>query len=134
MAEESFVTAVARPASRREPGQVGVENFRIVQIEDLNTPNALVNREEVIAGYRQSFDRAGEDALPPGCPRRVGGCAEELAFVFAGLPIEDLDHGVLFARDKEIAFGLVDRDALAAMEVRVSCRARLLELPTRIDR
>ena len=49
MAEESLVTAVARPASRCESGQVGVEKFRIAQIEDLNTPDALVNREEVIA-------------------------------------------------------------------------------------
>src|SRR5262245_44072071 len=133
VAEESFVTAVARPASRRESVQVGVENFRIAEIEDLNTTGALVNREEVIAGYRQSFDRAGEDALTRGFTRRVGSRAEELAFVFARLPIEDLDHGVFFAGDEEIALGLVDRDALAAVEVRVSCRARLLEHPTLID-
>src|SRR5215510_3401263 len=132
--EEPHITAIARPASRVESGQVGVENFRAAQIEDLNMPDALVNCEEVIAGYRQSFDRAGEDALPGGFARSVGGRADELAFILAGLRSEDLDHGVLFAGDEEIAAGLVDRDALATVEVSVAGRARLLELPTRIHR
>src|SRR6266511_1421018 len=134
LAEESLITAITRPASRGESGQVGVENFRAAQVEDLNMPGALVNCEEVIAGYRQSFDRAGEDALPGGFARGVGGRADNLAFVLAGLPIEDLDHGVLYAGDEEIAAGFVNRDAFKTMKVRVAGRARLLELPTRIRR
>src|SRR5262245_50386507 len=134
VAEKSLITAVTRPASRVESGQVGVENFRIAQIEDLNMPDALVYCEEVIAGRRQSFDRAGEDFLPSGFARRVGDRADALAFVLAGLPIEDLDHGVLFAGDEEIAVGFVNRDAFATVEVGVSGYARLLELPTGIDR
>src|SRR5262249_32702111 len=98
-AEESFVTAVARCAGCGESGQVGIENFRVAQIEDLNAPGALVNREEMIGGYCQSFDRAGEHALAHWFARLVGRSAQELALVLAGLPIEDLDHSVFFAGD-----------------------------------